>query len=494
MLPLLGAIVFLPFANGAYSIPVAAFLAPIFLLRFARKARPIRGLLAVLTLQSLAFAVQFRGMVPAPGILLVLITLIYGAASTAPYVADRLIAPRLRGWMTTLVFPCAWAATEYLVSFSPYGSWGAAGYALSGDLPLLQLLAVTGLWGVSFLIGWVAAQVNRVWELGVGSPVARRHAAFTAVTMGVVVLAGGARLALFPPGSPTVRIASLSKRDVRLHPDAAVAARFLAHQPLSDEELAVIRANARTIDDDLLARAEREADAGARIVFWGEANAPVLASDEADLLGRGGAVAKRAGIYLGMALAGWRTESAPPLENKLVLVKPDGGIAWESFKAHPVPGGEAAMSVRGDGKLRVLDTPYGRITSVICFDADFPRLLAQAGALHADIVLDPSNDWKAIDPWHTRMAGFRAIEEGVNLVRQTSQGLSAAFDYEGRVLATMDHYAAADHALVSQVPTRGVRTPYALLGDWFAFLSLAGLILLAGLAVRRQVEGRDGRP
>jgi predicted amidohydrolase len=43
------------------------------------------------------------------------------------------------------------------------------------------------------------------------------------------------------------------------------------------------------------------------------------------------------------------------------------------------------MSITRDGKLHALDTPYGRLSSVICYDADFPRLLAQAGDLRADI-------------------------------------------------------------------------------------------------------------
>jgi apolipoprotein N-acyltransferase len=140
--------------------------------------------------------------------------------------------------------------------------------------------------------------------------------------------------------------------------------------------------------------------------------------------------------------------------------------------------------VPGDGKLRALDTPDGRLSSIICFDGDFPQLLAQAGTLGADVMLDPSNDWRAIDPWHTQMASFRAIEQGFNLIRQTSQGLSAAFDYQGRRLAAMDHYQTADYAMVSQVPTRGVRTIYSRLGDWFAWLCLAGLGLLMVQSVR----------
>ena len=94
---------------------------------------------------------------------------------------------------------------------------------------------------------------------------------------------------------------------------------------------------------------------------------------------------------------------------------------------HPVPGPDAAIQALGDGKLRALDTPFGRLSSIICFDGDFPQLLAQAGTLSADVVLDPSNDRRGIDPWHTQRASFRAIEQGFNLTRQTSGGLSAAF-------------------------------------------------------------------
>ena len=375
----LAAAALLPFANGGHSIPVAAFLAPLLLLRFTRRQQPVLGLLTTLVAQSIAFAIQFRGMIPVPGAMHTVIVLVYATALTVPYVADRLIAPRLRGWSATLVFPCAWASTDYLLSLSPYGSWGAAAYSLYGNLPLLQMLAVTGLWGLTFLIGWVAAAANRVWELGPRSPRALRAAAVTAAVVTLVAILGGARLVLFPPNAPTVRIASLSRIDMTLHPDPKVVGRFFRQQPLTPEEIAMIRSRADTIASDLLERAEREARAGARIVFWGEANAPVLAEDESDLIRRGREVAKRSGIYLGMALAAWHREAKLPLGNKLVLIGPDGSVAWEYYKAHPVPGGEAAMSITTDGKLRALDTPFGRLSSVICFDADFPQTSRAVG-------------------------------------------------------------------------------------------------------------------
>jgi len=298
------------------------------------------------------------------------------------------------------------------------------------------------------------------------------------------MLLGGARLALFPPSSQTVRVASISTRNIGPELSDAVSGRMFEDKATS-EDMVVIRRWAAARNDDLRSRAEREMQAGARIVFWGEANAIVMKDEEAAFVARGAELAAEYHAYIGMALGVWNRGKSRPFENKLILIQPNGQVAWEYNKAQPVPGPEAAHQVPSDGKLRELDTPYGRVSSIICFDGDFPQLLAQAGALGTDVMLDPSNDWRAIDPWHTRMASFRAIEQGFNLIRQTSSGLSAAFDYQGRQLASMDHYRTTDYAMISQVPTRGVRTIYSRLGDWFAWLCLTGLALMMILSFRR---------
>jgi apolipoprotein N-acyltransferase len=489
------AAVLLLFANGVNTIPLAAWLAPVFLLRFVRSQSLRIGLPVAYLLLMAAFAFQFRGMVPIPGIAYYIFLVVWAIPLVAPYIIDLLVAHRLSGLTASLAFPTAWAATEYLVSRGLYGSWGSAAYSQYGNLPLLQLLSVTGLWGITFLIGWFAAVCNWLWEEGLDSKPARRAAWLAAGTIATAMLLGGARLALFPPSSQTVRVASISKRKIEPSPNDAALERAFEGRA-TREDIDAIRGWATAMDDDLLSRAEQEMQAGAKIVFWGETNAPVLKQDEAAFVTRGGKLATKYHAYLGMALGVLNVGKTPPLENKLVLVQPNGQVAWEYNKARPVPGPEAALQVRGDGKLRALDTPYGRVSSIICFDGDFPQLLAQGGALGTDVVLDPSNDWRAIDPWHTQMASFRAIEQGFNLIRQTSQGLSAAFDYQGRRLAAMDHYQTMDYAMVSQVHTRGVRTVYSRLTDWFAWMCMAVLVLLTVQSLHRRrkdsaVHGRQ---
>lgn len=473
------------FSNGANSLPLAAWLAPVFMLRFVRGQILKVGLPVAYLLLVAAFTFQFRGMVPIPGVGYYIFLVVSGIPLVLPYIIDRLLAHRLRGLTASLVFPTAWAATEYVWSRGPYGTWGSVAYSQYGNLALLQILSVTGLWGITFLMGWFAAVCNWLWEEGLDSKRARAGAWLCAGAIASVMLLGGARMALFPPSSPTVRVASISNRKIEPEPSNAVSKRLFAGQATSDDMDAIQRW-ATAMDNDLLSRAEREMQAGSRIVFWGEANAPVLKEDETAFVARGRDMATKYHVYFGMSLGVLNRGRAPSLGNKLVLIQPSGQVAWEYNKARPVPGPEAALQVRGDGKLRALDTPYGRVSSIICFDGDFPQLLAQAGALRTDVMLDPSNDWRAIDPWHTQMASFRAIEQGFNLIRQTSQGLSAAFDYQGRRLAAMDHYQTTDYAMVSQVPTRGVRTIYTRLGDWFAWLCLVGLACLTVLSLRKK--------
>jgi apolipoprotein N-acyltransferase len=473
---LAAAAVLLPLANGRNTIAIAAWLAPVFMLRFLRGGGA-RRFLAAFPVMAAAWAFQFRGMVPAPQPFLAYAWISYGICLLLPYVPDRVLRPRLSGFLSTLAFPCAAMGFDYLLSLLPYGSWGSPAYTEYGNLPLMQLASITGIYGITFLMAWFAAVLNWAWDRGFEVRQVRGGVLAYVAVLAAVVCLGSIRLMVAPPG-PTIRIASLT-RDLEQFPNADIARRVFSGQ-LTPDQMRQVRDWSRALDENLLRRAAREADAGAQIVFWGETNAYVVPADEAWLLGRASDLAREKHIYLGAATAIWHYGEPRPLENAFVLFDPDGRQAWRFLKAHPVPGGEAAISRRGDGRLPFTNAPFGRLSGAICFDADSVQLLQQAGRGEADIVLVPSNDWRAIDPWHTQMAVFRAVEQGVNLVRHTSNGLSVAVDYQGRVRGAMDHYEVSrDRVLVAELPVHGVRTIYSRAGDMFSWLALAGLVALA---------------
>ena len=72
----------------------------------------------------------------------------------------------------------------------PSGTFGSLAATQYGNLPLLQIAAITGSYGVSFLIAWFAAAANTVWERSATRAQSRTVAvAFIAVL--IAVLAGG---------------------------------------------------------------------------------------------------------------------------------------------------------------------------------------------------------------------------------------------------------------------------------------------------------------
>lgn len=481
---LLLAFLLLLVSNGSHSIALAAWLSPILLMRFTRAARPLPGFLFAYAALTAAFAFQFRGMIPVPGAMYAAVLCSYAAAQLLPYVLDRWLARRFHGLAGTLIFPLAVAATEYAASLGPYASWGSSAYAQSGNLPLLQILPITGLWGVSFLVAWAAPVVNGLWQQGTSAP-ALRHARVYAALAGLVCLAGGLRIAFFAPDAPTVRVAGLATGTTR-YAASDPSSRVRLPKSSDPAEWDQARAALTAMQDDILARSAREADAGAKIILWPEADVATLKSDEPAFLERGRAFARSHQVYLLMAYAAVSPGQARWLENKAVLVEPDGNVSWEYRKLRPVPGAEAAISAGGDGLIHGSVTPIGRLGTAICFDADFPNLIRFSGRQNVDILLVPANDWEPVASWHARMAAFRGLENGFTVVREAASGVSAATDSLGRTIAASDQFSTRSHAFTAEVPTRGILTFYALAGDWFAWVACGLLILLVlrGLFLR----------
>jgi apolipoprotein N-acyltransferase len=482
------------FVSIRWSIPVAAWLASVFMLRFARTQSPIRGLPWVWLATFATIALTSQGTLPS-GLFYFLFAAGTALAATFPYLVDRLVAPHLGGFLATLVFPLAWTSYEYLTSLiGPFGTIGSIAYTQYGNLPLLQIVSVTGIWGISFLITWLAPIVNWAWEREFVWPKVRGGILLYSAILTVILLGGGARLAFTPPVANTVRLAGISpSRTIEANYDqlrrsGAFDALFLGKA--TDAQRTMARTAYAKLTDDLFMRTEQEAKAGTKIFLWPEAGTSVLQEDETALLKRGSTLTQKYGIYLEMGLI-IVTSKAPFAENKALLIAPTGEVILSYYKAHPVPG---EPWLPGDGRVANTMTPYGRLATVICFDADFPALPRQAGQAGADLMLRPAHEWQEIDPFHAQIATFRAIENGFSLVSEAEQGRSIAVDYEGRVLASSDAFTSDAQVMVALVPTKGVDTIYAILGDLFAWLCIAGLVIFICVAViRRQTGTTDGQ-
>jgi len=132
------------------------------------------------------------------------------------------------------------------------------------------------------------------------------------------------------------------------------------------------------------------------------------------------------------------------------------------------------------------------VQPLICYEALFPGLAADGSGRPAWI-LNISNDaWfgRTSGPWqHLNIASYRAIEQGLPIVRATPTGVSAVIDAQGRLIE--DHilglggYGVIDARLPSPAPP----TVYSRVGDW-PFGGLLALSAGAWLLGRRRRRPR----
>jgi apolipoprotein N-acyltransferase len=180
-----------------------------------------------------------------------------------------------------------------------------------------------------------------------------------------------------------------------------------------------------------------------------------------------------------MGMATVTTKAARPLENKAILVNAAGEVAFSHLKSQLVAGWEASVANAGEPIVGISQTRLGRVSSAICFEMDFPHLIRQVSDVQADLLIAPSNDWAGIKTQHLDMAMFRAVENGVPLLRPASSGMSAAIDPYGRLIARTDFFSPDAHVMVAQLPIGRVRTVYGYVGDLFAWSCLIALAALA---------------
>jgi apolipoprotein N-acyltransferase len=479
----------LPFTMVQTVIPLAAWLAPIFLLRFVRTSGRARTALPLIFLAyAIGVSIATRGAEPGSVQLLVLDIILFpvirGLMYTLPYAADRWIGARLGPSARVLVFPLAFTTVDWLMSLGKIiNSTGSPAYSQYNNLALMQILSIAGMWGVTFLLMWFASTVNALWEHGFDWRPVRAVVGVFAVVLLAVFLFGGVRLAFFAPSAPSIEAATITLDD-NIYQQASSGIDWLTFNQSTDAERAAARPQFKATVDQLLARTETALRGGAKIVAWQEGAGTVLEEDKQSTLNRVAALAREYDAYLEVSFGVLtRTQAQHFILNQSILVDNTGAIRWTYDKTYLVFPNESYVFVPGDGKLPMADTAYGRLSTAICNDLHFLPLIRQAGKNNVDILIAPYND---IHPWESEdavTAAYRAIENGFSMVRPAGHGISTIIDYEGQILARQNYFTNSSGIMLTTIPVRGVRTVYSRIGDLFAYLCVAGLIFLTGWAL-----------
>lgn len=514
--PVLLTVVAFILLSPKWLLPPAAAIAPFLLILVVSTLRPWKAyLLAVAILFAASLVSQFRVM-PFPGIFFPVMLLVICLQSAVPYFLNRLLYPRIQGWTRTLVFPSCLVTYEYVTSFGGGGSWSSIAYTQVPNSLIIQGASLGGIWLITFLIGWFASLLFFVVEQRMNWKVVRVPVvSFFSITTLLTLYSLVKTNALLESTQNTVRVAGVATNHVSvlqtMYEDSFGRKLDVNENELTQNspELAELNKgfaafiedpyNGRFVHtrtkliesaDRLFDQSRKEAQSGSKIICWSEAAVITIKSEELRLFEKGENFARENGIYFLMTVASiipGKVEAGKKfIENKAVLFDPSGKIQSIFFKNRPVPLIEP--SIPGDGKIPVIDTPYGKLAVSICYDADFPQLMRQLGKKDADILLLPSGDWKEVSPYHGQMALVRAIENGTSLIRPVSGAVSIACDFNGKIIAQRDFFDDGEKIMVGYLPVEGVTTIYSIVGDVIPWICAVGLAVTSIVVWQQKVK------
>ncbi len=352
--------------------------------------------------------------------------------------------------------------------FTPGSSWGALAYTQVDHLAFVQLAAITGIAGMTFLVAMGSGLVAAVWSSGLRA--VRVDLALFGVVLGASLVHGQLRLGHAAPGAPVpigAVVSPITHTDYRAAATGGVDV-------------------VRRFDDELFRRSARAVERGAKVVVWNEMATFVTVSGESALAARGQAFAREHGVMLVMAYGVF--DSLRPLHdtNKYRVYLPDGSLADEYAKRHPVPGDPDTV---GQAHARVVRFQGVSYSGAICYDYGFPEIARDNARDGADVALVPSSDWRGIDPLHGRMALVNAVSMGLPLVRPVRAATTIASDAYGRVLGSLRADGVNEGVLVASVPAARVPTLFSRTGDLLPLAAIAFCLLvvarLGRLALRR---------
>jgi apolipoprotein N-acyltransferase len=411
------------------------------------------------------------------------------------------IARRNRG-LAVFAAPFLWVALELARARMPDIAfpWNLIGYAASGNLALVQVTAVTGIYGLSFLIA--AYNAIAVWLIACEAgwlprPSGQYRSHVPGALLGALTVLLAATAVLGPRFVPTAQptdTAHLVQTD-------------LPQSMEYPENWGVIHASDMA-NLDQLSIAAGQRDRG--VVVWPEVPAPFSLTDPA-FARRAQTIARDSGSNFLLGVVGFEPDATGRLGayNSAAMLDPAGRVEFLYDKIHLVPFSEyvpwrdffwfaknltgLAGDFRSGKRFAVGNLPGGRFSAFICYEAVFPNEVRQFVEDGAELLVNISNDgWfgrSSAPAQHLEMARVRAVEERRWLLRDTNNGYTVSVDPYGRIVASM----AADIRGELDAPYAFRRdiSFYERWGDWFAELcGLVSLVVLIAALRRQRVELR----
>ena len=339
-----------------------------------------------------------------------------------------------------------WVAMEMTLARILGGfPWDLLGVSQYRMTPLIQIAAITGVYGISFLMVWFSLSLVSAGAMMVRHPSAR----------------SACIAEIFPPMLAVAILFNLGLRQVRHAPEAGRTLRVTLVQPSIPQTLIWDEG----ADDERLREVVRLSETALTnetdLLVWPESAVPKLLRYYPETLGLVTGLARRHHVW--MILGADDMEQKPASTNaedrlffnSSFLISPEGLLSERYLKRNLVMFGEYVPCQRwlpflkwltpaGDGFTPgARPAPFrmpslGATASVlICFEDVFPHLGPDAASSEIDFLVNITNDgWfgNSAAQWqHAATAVFRAVENGLPLVRCANNGVTCWVDAQGRM-------------------------------------------------------------
>jgi apolipoprotein N-acyltransferase len=390
------------------------------------------------------------------------------AAGTSLLLRERSLARRL-------AVPALWVATELLRGRVLGQPWGLLGYSQHASVGLLQMAAVTAVYGLSFALA--------LSSLGVADALVFLRERRPRHALAALALPAALVLPLWGMGTLLARRGPVG--GFTAHPVAVVQTNVA---PARDWTRAYTD---RQMQAHVAATDELPATPAAGLIVWPENAIPRYLEEEPMIAARLGEIAVRRGADL--LFGGPRYEDGRTF-NSVRLITSQGRYGGHYDKqrlvlfaeADPFAAPEAAGPSENPHRFSAGSAPgvlesFVPVGVSICHEILFPELTARAVRAGAALLVNVSNDgWLdagrgVASRQHFAMAVVRAVETRRYLVRAATTGVSGVVDPYGHVLDALPPGAAG--VLTLPVAGRSEITPYVQLGDLFAMTCVLAVVV-----------------
>ena len=370
----------------------------------------------------------------------------------------------LRAPLAAVAVPCLWVVHELVRDRLVGQPWNLLGYSQHGHPGLIQIAAVTGVYGVSFLlVAGNFALTTAVLQLRSG----QRLRAFTAVFSALALV-----LAVWSAGVIKMRpsLRAWGKARTVAVVQTGVAPAYEWTRAYAEQQLRAHLAASETLKT-------RPA-----LIIWPENSITQYLESDPLLGAQLGDLAQRHGADL--LFGAPRFESGHTF-NSVRLITADGHYGGHYDKQRLVLFAEAGLladPTASGSSPSPREFSAGHETGVlqsvvpvgvsICHEITYPDLIRRTVRDGAELLVNVSNDgWldpgQGVATWqHLAMTVFRAVETRRYVVRAATTGVSAVIDPYGRVVATLAP--GTSGVLEAPVVPRRNWTTYVRVGDAFA--------------------------